>query len=61
MPYRYVNLKTGKVRNPDNPAETGTLLLEFGALSKLTGNPIYYDKAKRYLWRLTIAARRSDW
>lgn len=50
MPYRYVNLKTGKVRNPvSNPAETGTLLLEFGALSKLTDNPIYYDKAKRAL------------
>ena len=50
MPYRYVNLKTGKVRNPvSNPAETGTLLLEFGALSKLTGNPVYYDKAKRAL------------
>lgn len=50
MPYRYVNLKTGKVRNPvSNPAETGTLLLEFGALSKLTGNPIFYDKAKRAL------------
>lgn len=50
MPYRYVNLKTGKVRNPvSNPAETGTLLLEFGTLSKLTGNPIYYDKAKRAL------------
>jgi ER degradation enhancer, mannosidase alpha-like 2 len=50
MPYRYVNLKTGKVRNPvSNPAETGTLLLEFGALSKLTGNPVYFDKAKRAL------------
>ena len=50
MPYRYVNLKTGKVRSPvSNPAETGTLLLEFGALSKLTGKPIYYDKAKRAL------------
>lgn len=50
MPYRYVNLKTGKVRSPvSNPAETGTLLLEFGALSKLTGNPIFYDKAKRAL------------
>lgn len=50
MPYRYVNLKTGKVRNPvSNPAETGTLLLEFGALSKLTGNPIFFDRAKRAL------------
>lgn len=50
MPYRYVNLKTGKVRDPvSNPAETGTLLLEFGTLSKLTGNPVFYDKAKRAL------------
>ena len=50
MPYRYVNLKTGKVRNPvSNPAETGTLLIEFGTLSKLTGKPIFYDKAKRAL------------
>ena len=50
MPYRYVNLKTGKVRNPvSNPAETGTLLIEFGTLSKLTGNPVFFDKAKRAL------------
>jgi ER degradation enhancer, mannosidase alpha-like 2 len=50
MPYRYVNLKTKAVRDPvSNPAETGTLLIEFGTLSKLTGNPIFYDKAKRAL------------
>jgi mannosidase alpha-like ER degradation enhancer 2 len=50
MPYRYVNLKTGKVRDAvSNPAETGTLLLEFGALSKLTNDPVFYDKAKRAL------------
>ena len=50
MPYRYVNLKTGKVRDPkSNPAETGTLLIEFGTLAKLTGKQIYYDKAKRAL------------
>jgi ER degradation enhancer, mannosidase alpha-like 2 len=50
MPYRYVNLKTGKVSKPiSNPAETGTLIIEFGTLSKLTGKPIYYDKAKRAL------------
>ena len=37
MPYVEVNLKTGKVRNPKtNPAEVGTLLIEFGTLSKLT-------------------------
>ena len=50
MPYRYVNLRTKAVRNPvSNPAETGTLIIEFGALSKLTGKPIYFDKAKRAL------------
>ena len=50
MPYRYVNLKTGAVRDPvSNPAETGTLILEFGTLSKLTGKPIFYEKAKRAL------------
>lgn len=50
LPYVYVNLRTGQVRDRmSNPAETGTLLLEFGTLSKLTGNPIFYDKAKRAL------------
>src|SRR5689334_9501568 len=50
MPYRYVNLKTGKVSKPiSNPAETGTLLIEFGTLSKFTSKPIFYDKAKRAL------------
>jgi glycosyl hydrolase family 47 len=50
LPYVYVNLRTGAVRDPiTNPAETGTLLLEFGTLSKLTGDPIFYDKAKRAL------------
>jgi len=50
MPYRYVNLKTGKVSKPvSNPAETGTLMIEFGTLSKLTGKPIFYEKAKRAL------------
>jgi hypothetical protein len=42
LPYVYVNLHTGQVRDPKtNPAETGTLLLEFGTLSKLTGNPVF--------------------
>jgi len=50
MPYRFVNLRSGQVRGPvSNPAETGTLLIEFGTLSKLTGNPIFYEKAKRAL------------
>ncbi|MFN2512266.1 MAG: glycoside hydrolase family 47 protein [Pyrinomonadaceae bacterium] len=50
LPYKFVNLKTGKVRGAEsNPAETGTLLIEFGTLSKLTGKPIFFDKAKRAL------------
>lgn len=47
MPYVYVNLKTGETKNEINdPAEIGTLMLEFGTLSILSGNPIYYYKAK---------------
>ena len=50
LPYVDVNLRTGKTRGTDSgPAESGTLLLEFGTLAKLTGKPIYYDKAKRAL------------
>ncbi|MGZ3184170.1 MAG: GH92 family glycosyl hydrolase [Telluria sp.] len=50
MPYTHINLHTGKVRGTvSNPAETGTLVLEFGMLSRLTGNPVYFDKAKRAL------------
>jgi len=58
LPYVYVNLRTGQVRDPvTNPAETGTLLLEFGTLSKLTSRPEFYDKAKRAL--LETYKRRS--
>ena len=50
MPYTHVNLRTGAVSGKvSNPAETGTLLLEFGTLAKLTGKQAYYDKAKRAL------------
>ncbi|HXQ01568.1 MAG TPA: glycoside hydrolase family 47 protein [Candidatus Udaeobacter sp.] len=50
LPYVYVNLRTGRTRDPvTNPAETGTLLLEFGTLSRLTGKPVFYEKAKRAL------------
>src|SRR5690348_7109377 len=50
LPYRFVNLKTGKVKGAvSNPAETGTLILEFGTLSKLTGDPRFMEKAKRAL------------
>ncbi len=58
LPYRYVNLKTGKVRgNVTNPAEAGTLLIEFGTLARLTHRRIFYDKAKRAL--VEIYNRRS--
>ena len=58
MPYVNVNLKTGEVRGEHtNPAEVGTLLVEFGTLSKLTGNPAYYEKAKRAV--VELFARRS--
>ncbi len=58
MPYEFVNLKTGAVRGTtSNPAEIGTLLLEFCTLSKLTGKPVYYEKAKRAL--VELHKRRS--
>ncbi|MDQ1557217.1 MAG: degradation enhancer, mannosidase alpha-like 2 [Pyrinomonadaceae bacterium] len=58
IPYMYVNLKTGAVRQPiTNPAEAGTLLIEFGTLSKLTGKPVFYQKAKRSL--VEVYKRRS--
>jgi hypothetical protein len=48
MPYVFVNLKTGETSGEiNNPAEIGTLLIEFGSLSKLTGNQVYYEKAKK--------------
>jgi mannosidase alpha-like ER degradation enhancer 2 len=53
MPYMYVNLRTGKTSGArSNPAEIGTLLLEFGTLSKLTKNPVFYDKAKNAVVQL---------
>jgi mannosidase alpha-like ER degradation enhancer 2 len=58
IPYRFVNLKTGEVRDPlTNPAEAGTLLIEFGTLGKLTRKPVFYDKAKRAL--VEVYKRRS--
>lgn len=59
IPFRFINLKTGKVEgDTTNPAEAGTLLMEFGVLSKLTGNPIYFQKAKRAL--IELHKRRSS-
>jgi predicted alpha-1,2-mannosidase len=59
MPYVRVNLATGEREwQVNNPAEIGTLMLEFGTLSKLTGDPRYYDAAKRGV--TALFERRSE-
>ncbi len=61
MPYMYVNLKTGKTRGArSNPAEIGTLILEFGTLSRLTHKPVYFDKAKNALVQLYKRRSKLD-
>lgn len=58
MPYVRVNLKTGaRSGQVNNPAEIGTLMLEFGTLSKLTGDERFYAAAKRGVQ--AVYARRS--
>jgi ER degradation enhancer, mannosidase alpha-like 2 len=53
MPYEFVNLHTGAVKGAvSNPAEIGSLLIEYGMLAKLTGKQEYYDKPKRALVEL---------
>jgi len=48
LPYRFVNLRTGAVRDPEtNLAEIGTYALEFGTLGRLTKDKRYYETAKR--------------
>ncbi|NJN43747.1 MAG: glycoside hydrolase family 47 protein [Anaerolineae bacterium] len=61
MPYRFVNLATGATKDPlSNPAEIGTFLLEWGTLSKHTGNPIYYEKAKQAVRALFAKRSKID-
>jgi len=58
MPYRYVHLQTGALRDSiNNPAEIGTLMMEFGKLSKLTGEKKYYDIVKKAT--MEVYKRRS--
>lgn len=58
MPYRFVNLKTHRARcRFTNPAEVGTSILEYGTLSRITGDPTYFDAAKRAL--VALYNRRS--
>lgn len=59
MPYRFVNLKTGeKSGEISNPAEIGTLVIEFGTLSRFTGDSTFYKLAMNALEELY--KRRSD-
>ncbi|MBF6044608.1 hypothetical protein GO001_05135 [Streptomyces sp. NRRL B-1677] len=59
MPYRYVNLRTGRVRGATLPlAEIGTNVLEFGALSRLTGDARYRRAAEGAL--RAVVQRRSS-
>lgn len=58
LPWVSVNLRTGATSGSEsNPAESGTLLLEYGMLSRLTGKPVYFEKARRAL--LATYERRS--
>jgi mannosyl-oligosaccharide alpha-1,2-mannosidase len=47
-PYRFANLKTGAVSDPkSNLAEIGSNILEFGDLSRLTGDPKYLNASMK--------------
>lgn len=53
MPYRMVNLKTGKTSGAEsNSAEIGTYIIEYGTLSRLTGKPVYFNTAKKAMAEL---------
>jgi mannosidase alpha-like ER degradation enhancer 2 len=59
MPYRFVNLRTGKCRDAEsNPAEIGTYLLEFGKLTAWSGDSTFYRAAKKAA--MEVFRRRSD-
>jgi mannosyl-oligosaccharide alpha-1,2-mannosidase len=48
MPYRFVNLKSGAVRDSQSfPAEIGTYIAEWGTLGRAVGDKRYFDMAKR--------------
>lgn len=57
MPYVMVNLKTGAVKGAINNPAGISLLIEYGTLSKITGDPIYYQKAKKAM--VAVYKRRS--
>jgi mannosyl-oligosaccharide alpha-1,2-mannosidase len=48
FPYRFINLRTGAVRDAlTNPAEIGTLMSEWGTLSRLTGDSRYHAVTRK--------------
>ncbi|KAL3018519.1 hypothetical protein AAZX31_05G032900 [Glycine max] len=55
LPYAWINLKYGVMENETTETSTsgcGSLILEMGALSKMTGDPIYESVALRALRKL---------
>ncbi|KAH7550417.1 hypothetical protein JRO89_XS13G0188200 [Xanthoceras sorbifolium] len=55
LPYAWINLKYGVMENETTETSTsgcGSLILEMGALSRLTGDPIYESVALRALRKL---------
>jgi hypothetical protein len=59
IPAYWVNLKTGVIKGDTvNLAEGGSSLIEMGMLSKFTGNPVYFNTAKKA--SLAIHNRRSS-
>ncbi|HUN29341.1 MAG TPA: glycoside hydrolase family 47 protein [Alphaproteobacteria bacterium] len=58
-PYRFSNLRTGAVSDPkSNLAEIGSNILEFGDLSRLTGDPKYLQASMR-AYEAVIAKRST--
>lgn len=57
-PYRFVDLRTGEVDGAEtNLAEIGSNVLEFGELTRLTGDPKYLDASMRAF--RAVVERRS--
>ena len=61
MPYRFVNLKTGAVRDPVSfPAEIGTYIPEWGTLSRAVNDTRFYDVPKRAMKALFDRRSKLD-
>ncbi len=59
FPFRYVNLRTGAVRDAKtNPAEIGSLMSEWGTLSRLTGDRRYHNVTRKAA--LALFTKRSQ-